>query len=100
MRRFHDGDTIRSFARVGIILSTAGLIACDFEPLYGRHQSSGDESIRDKLSDVLIAPIPSRQGTPQARIAVTLRKRLAVRSQRRSRRNGSHASAASDADAS
>jgi LPS-assembly lipoprotein len=53
-----------------------GLIACGFEPLYGRHQSSGDESVRDKLSDVLIAPIPMRQGTPQARVAINLRNDL------------------------
>jgi hypothetical protein len=51
-------------------------LSCGFEPLYGRHPSSGEESIRDKLGDVLIAPIPARRGTPQAHIAVALRNSL------------------------
>jgi hypothetical protein len=70
------GARIRALARVCVILSTAGLLACGFEPLYGRHPSSGEESIRDKLGEVLIAPIPERQGTPQARVAVALRNAL------------------------
>jgi LPS-assembly lipoprotein len=70
------GARIRAWARVCIILSTAGLLGCGFEPLYGRHPSSGEESIHDKLGEVLIAPIPERQGTPQARIAVALRNAL------------------------
>jgi LPS-assembly lipoprotein len=76
MRWSECGGHIRALARVGIILSTAGLLACGFEPLYGRHPSSGEESIRDKLGDVLIAPIPVRQGTPEARLAVALRNAL------------------------
>jgi LPS-assembly lipoprotein len=76
MRWSECGGHIRALARVGIILSTAGLFACGFEPLYGRHPSSGEESIRDKLGEVLIAPIPVRQGTPQARAAVALRNAL------------------------
>jgi LPS-assembly lipoprotein len=63
-------EIIRSMARLGVVLVAAGLVAGCFEPLYGRNPSLGDESIRDKLAEVLIAPIPSRQGTPQARIAV------------------------------
>jgi LPS-assembly lipoprotein len=70
------GARIRAWARVCTILSTAGLLGCGFEPLYGRHPSSGEESIHDKLGEVLIAPIPERQGTPQARIAVALRNAL------------------------
>ncbi|HXW47894.1 MAG TPA: hypothetical protein VEK31_00465, partial [Xanthobacteraceae bacterium] len=45
------------------------------EPLYGR-QAAGGDSVRDKLADVLIPPIPARQGTPQARLAVELRNAL------------------------
>jgi LPS-assembly lipoprotein len=70
------GARIRALARVCVILSTAGLLACGFEPLYGRHPSSGEESIRDKLGEVLIAPIPERQGTAQGRVAVALRNAL------------------------
>ena len=76
MRWSEGGARIRALAWVCIILSTAGLLSCGFEPLYGRHPSSGEESTRDKLGDVLIAPIPARQGTPQARLAVALRNAL------------------------
>ena len=75
MRWSEGGARIRALAWVCIILSTSGLLSCGFEPLYG-HPSSGEESIRDKLGEVLIAPIPARQGTPQAHIAVALRNSL------------------------
>jgi LPS-assembly lipoprotein len=63
-------EILRAMARLGAVLAAAGLVAGCFEPLYGRNPSLGDESIRDKLAEVLIAPISARQGTPQARIAV------------------------------
>ena len=69
-------EIIRAMARLGAVLAVAGLVAGCFEPLYGRNPSLGDESIRDKLAEVLIAPIPARQGTPQARIAVGMRNAL------------------------
>ncbi len=69
-------EIIRAMARLGAVLAVAGLGAGCFEPLYGRNPSLGDESIRDKLAEVLIAPIPARQGTPQARIAVGMHNAL------------------------
>lgn len=63
-------------ARLAVVLAAAGLLAGCFEPLYGRNRSVGDESVRDKLAEVLIAPIPARQGSPQARIAVAVRNAL------------------------
>jgi LPS-assembly lipoprotein len=63
-------------ARLALILAAAGLLAGCFEPLYGRNPSVGDESVRDKLAEILIAPIPARQGSPQARIAVAVRNAL------------------------
>jgi LPS-assembly lipoprotein len=63
-------------ARLATVLTAASLLAGCFEPLYGRNPSLGDESVRDKLAEVLIAPIPMRQGTPQARIAVAMRNAL------------------------
>jgi len=69
------GGRIRAWARLGIVLGAAGLLAGCFEPLYGR-QAAGGDSVRDKLADVLIPPIPARQGTPQARLAVELRNAL------------------------
>ena len=63
-------------ARLGFVLAAAGLLAGCFEPLYAHNPSVGDESVRDNLAEVLIAPIPARQGTPQARIAVAVRNAL------------------------
>jgi LPS-assembly lipoprotein len=67
---------IRIVARLGAVLAAAGMLAGCFQPLYGRNPAVADESVRDKLGEVLIAPIPSRQGTPQARIAVAMRNAL------------------------
>jgi LPS-assembly lipoprotein len=63
-------------ARLSFVLAAAGLLGGCFEPLYAHNPSVGDESVRDKLAEVLIAPIPTRQGTPQARIAVALHNAL------------------------
>src|SRR4029077_13962 len=63
-------------ARLATVLTAASLLAGCFEPLYGRNPSLGDESVRDKLAEVLIAPIPARQGTPQARIGVAMHNAL------------------------
>jgi len=73
--REHRGK-ICALARLGMVLGAAGLLAGCFEPLYGSNPSVGGESIRDKLAEVLIPPIPVRQGTPQARLAVELRNAL------------------------
>jgi LPS-assembly lipoprotein len=67
---------IGAAARLAVVVAAAGLLAGCFEPLYGRNPSVGDESVRDKLAEVVIAPIPLRQGTPQARIAVAIRNAL------------------------
>jgi len=67
---------IGTAARLAIVLATAALLAGCFEPLYGRNPSVGDESVRDKLAEVLIPPIPSRQRTMQARLAVAVRNAL------------------------
>ena len=63
-------------ARLGVILAAASLLAGCFQPLYGSHSSVGGDSIKDKLAEVQIAPIPTRQGTPQARLAVGVHNAL------------------------
>ena len=74
--REHRGK-ICAWARLGLALGAAGLLAGCFQPLYGRSPpSAGGESVADKLAEVLIPPIPVRQGTPQARVAVELRNAL------------------------
>jgi LPS-assembly lipoprotein len=67
---------IGAATRLAVVLAAAGLLAGCFEPLYGRNPSLGDESIRDKLADVLIPPIPVRPGSPTARVAIALRNEL------------------------
>ncbi len=67
---------IRAAVRLAIVLATSALLAGCFEPLYGRNPSVGNESVRDKLGEVLAAPIPARNGTPQARVAVAVRNAL------------------------
>src|ERR1700733_13657245 len=62
--------------RLVIVLGAASLLSGCFEPLYGSHPSVGGESIKDKLAEVQIAPIPTRQGTPQARLAVGVHNAL------------------------
>ena len=42
-------------ARLAVILAVAGLTAGCFEPLYGRNPSLGDDSVRDKLAEVVVA---------------------------------------------
>jgi LPS-assembly lipoprotein len=63
-------------ARAALALGAAGLLAGCFQPLYGSNPSVGGESVKDKLADVQIAPIPTRQGTPQARLAVGMHNAL------------------------
>jgi LPS-assembly lipoprotein len=71
-----DRKHMRVAARLAVMIAAAGLLAGCFEPLYGRNPSLGDDSIRDKLAEVLIPPIPTRQGSPQSRIAVAVRNAL------------------------
>jgi LPS-assembly lipoprotein len=67
---------ICALARLGLVLGAAGLLA-GWQPLYGRSPpSAGGESVADKLAEVLIPPIPRRNGAPQARLAVELRNAL------------------------
>jgi len=68
---------VRAGIRLGFVLAVAGLVAgCGFQPLYGRNPSVGDESVRDRFAEILVAPIPKRQGSPQARVAVAIQKAL------------------------
>jgi len=63
--------------RVAAIMAMAGLTAGCFQPLYGRIGTGPDaDSVHDKLAQVEIPPIPARQGSPAARIAVGMRNAL------------------------
>jgi LPS-assembly lipoprotein len=67
---------VRLFARLAIVLAAASLTTGCFEPLYGRGPSPDADSVHDKLAAVLIAPIPARQGTDDARLVVGMRNAL------------------------
>ena len=68
---------VRAGIRLGFVLAVAGLVAgCGFQPLYGQNPSVADESVRDQFAEVLVVPIPQRQGSPQARVAVALQNAL------------------------
>jgi len=62
--------------RLAVVLAAASLTAGCFEPLYGSRPSVNAESVRDKLAEVDIAPIPVRQGTPESRLAVAMHNAL------------------------
>ena len=66
----------RLAARVALISAMAGLTAGCFEPLYGRSPTPDSDSVRDKLAQIDIPVIPARQGSPAARIAVSMRNAL------------------------
>ena len=65
-----------NFTRLAVVLGAAGLVAGCFQPLYSRNPSVGGDSVKDKLAEVQIGPIPTRQGTPQARLAVGMHNAL------------------------
>ena len=68
---------VRAGIRLGFVLAVAGLAAgCGFHPVDGRDPSVGDESVRDRFAEVLVVPIPQRQGSPQARLAVAIQNAL------------------------
>jgi LPS-assembly lipoprotein len=66
----------RRLIRLAFVLAAASLTAGCFEPLYGSKPSAGSESVRDKLAEVELAPIPALQGTPASRIAVAMHNAL------------------------
>jgi len=67
----------RGLSRLAVVLAAAGLTAGCFEPLYGRNNAApGSDSVRDKLAEVEIPAIPARQGSPAARLAVSMRNAL------------------------
>jgi LPS-assembly lipoprotein len=73
---WREHDCARRFARLVIALGAASLVAGCFQPLYSNSPTPGADSVHDKLAEVEIAPIPSRQGTAESRLAVGMRNTL------------------------
>jgi LPS-assembly lipoprotein len=69
-------DLSRQFMRIAAVLGMAALTAGCFQPLYGDHNLPAGDSVRDKLANVEIAPIPALNGHPEQRLAVELRNEL------------------------
>ena len=86
-------------ARLATVLTAASLLAGCFEPLYGHNPSLGDESVLDKLAEVLIAPNPDAAGNAAGAHRGGHAQRSAVRFQRRRRRDLADASSRRDGDA-
>jgi LPS-assembly lipoprotein len=72
----HRTNARRLLARLAVVLAAASLTAGCFEPLYGRGPSPDADGVHDKLGAILIAPIPTRQGTDVARLAVGMHNAL------------------------
>jgi LPS-assembly lipoprotein len=66
----------RQFMRVAVVLILGALTAACFQPLYGNQSLPAGDSVRDKLANVEIAPIPAAKGGPESRLAVELRNEL------------------------
>jgi LPS-assembly lipoprotein len=63
-------------ARLAVVLAAASLTAGCWQPLYGTNPSVTTDSVRDKMAQIEIPPIPAIKGQPQARLAVSLRNSL------------------------
>jgi len=63
-------------ARLGTVLTLGLLTAACFQPLYSRESAPAGDSVRDKMAAVEVVNIPARNGTPDARLAVSLRNAL------------------------
>lgn len=68
----------RIAARLSIIAVLAALTAGCFRPMYAEH-ADGSPALRDRLMGVELLPIDKPNGSPDARIGVTLRNALAFK---------------------
>jgi len=63
-------------ARLAVVVAAAGLTAGCWQPLYGTAPTPGGESVQDKFALVEIPEIKANKGTPDERIAVSIRNAL------------------------
>jgi LPS-assembly lipoprotein len=63
-------------ASLALVLAAASLTAGCWQPLYGTAPTVATDTVRDKMAQVEIPPIPAPKGQPSARIAVSLRNSL------------------------
>ena len=66
----------RRAVRLALVFAAAGLTAGCWQPLYGTSSTPGGESVQDKFALVEIPEINANKGTPDARLAVSVRNAL------------------------
>ena len=71
-----EGGECRILIRVAAVLVLGALTTACFQPLYGNNTLPAGDSVRDKLASVDVENIPAGNGTPEARLAVSLRNAL------------------------
>jgi LPS-assembly lipoprotein len=77
MRRGGEKALPSHFVRLAIVVALGAFNAACFQPLYGDQKLlAGGDTVRDKLAAIQISEIPGPNGTPQARLAVSLRNAL------------------------
>jgi LPS-assembly lipoprotein len=76
MGQFRTGAALQAIVRFGFVLALGALTGGCFQPLYGNQTLGSDESVHDKLSLVDIPEIKAANGTPDARMAVSVRNAL------------------------
>jgi len=76
MGQFRTGAGLQAIVRFGFVLALGALTGGCFQPLYGSQTLGSDESVHDKLSLVDIPEIKAANGTPDARMAVSVRNAL------------------------
>ena len=76
MGQFRTGAALQAIVRFAFVLALGALTGGCFQPLYGSQTLGSDESVRDKLSLVDIPEIKAANGTPDARMAVSVRNAL------------------------
>jgi LPS-assembly lipoprotein len=64
----------RIIVRIAVVLALGVLTTACFQPLYGNNPAG--DSVRDKLASIAVAEVPAGNGTPEARLAVSLRNAL------------------------
>jgi LPS-assembly lipoprotein len=69
-------DTTHRLTRWLAIAALAGLTAGCFQPLYGDKTVGGGPALQNRLASVDVPPINTPNGTPLARISVSLRNDL------------------------
>ncbi len=75
MRRLKTG-LAANLIGVVVVLAMGALTGACFQPLYGNRTVGMEDSVRDKLGSVDIPEIKAPNGTPEARLGVSVRNAL------------------------